>query len=288
MKDTGERFIPSETTDGTAIEHWHRYASVLPFIKNKRVLDIASGSGYGSFIMADHAEEVVGIDIDAGSIEFAMANYKKNNLLFKTGSVTDIPISGTGIYDVIISFETIEHVNKESQEKFLSEIKRLLKSDGIFVVSTPNKKTYTDLSSNPKNIFHFKEFYLEEYEAFLKKYFSNMEIFGQKIYSASFIWKLNGPNTNYAKEYYLDKNNLSKEGEKSPLYFIAFCSDANLPSIDGTLLIDADNGLMNSTLDSFRQIVIREIDMMKNSTSWKITYPLRCLKKYFKREYEKS
>ena len=53
MQDTGERFIPSKELTVTGLEHWHRYMSILEYLENKKVLDIACGSGYGSFLMAD-------------------------------------------------------------------------------------------------------------------------------------------------------------------------------------------------------------------------------------------
>ena len=51
MKQTGERMIPTEM-NGTYFEHIHRYAFAQEFTDNKIVLDIASGEGYGSFVLA--------------------------------------------------------------------------------------------------------------------------------------------------------------------------------------------------------------------------------------------
>ena len=202
MQDTGERFIPSKELTVTGLEHWHRYMSILEYLENKKVLDIACGSGYGSFLMAEKAETVVGMDISTESIEYAKINYQKENLKYEIGSVTQIPIQEKEIFDIIISYETIEHINEEDQYKFLKEIKRLLKKDGILIISTPNKKTYTDLTKN-KNPYHIKEFYLEEYLNFLKNYFQYIQILGQKVYSISFMWNIPQNKTSSEKVFYI-------------------------------------------------------------------------------------
>jgi 2-polyprenyl-3-methyl-5-hydroxy-6-metoxy-1,4-benzoquinol methylase len=62
MKFTGERYIPTEEGK-IRLEHYHRYATVLDVVKEKNVLDVACGEGYGSFFMAEVAASVVGVDI---------------------------------------------------------------------------------------------------------------------------------------------------------------------------------------------------------------------------------
>ena len=72
------------------------------------------------------------------------------------GSICETPIKGEKEFDVIISFEAIEHI--EEQEAFLSEVKRLLKDDGLFIVSSPNKTLYTD-ETGQQNPHHVKELF---------------------------------------------------------------------------------------------------------------------------------
>jgi ubiquinone/menaquinone biosynthesis C-methylase UbiE len=144
MKDTrkwsGERletFIHNEN----AIEHLHRYALASTYVKDKIVLDIASGEGYGSNLLSVHAAKVTGVDIDAASVKRAMDVYKKNNLQFKEGSADAIPLADSSV-DVIVSFETLEHHDKH--EEMFSEIRRVLKQDGLLIMSTPEKRFYND------------------------------------------------------------------------------------------------------------------------------------------------
>ncbi|MBC8022844.1 MAG: class I SAM-dependent methyltransferase, partial [Burkholderiales bacterium] len=98
------------------------------------------------------------------------------NLEFKTGSCTAIPAPDASI-DVAISFETLEHIRE--QEEFLAELGRVLKPDGILVVSCPNKAEYTD-KRGTENEFHVKELYREELAELVAKGFPHSTWYGQK------------------------------------------------------------------------------------------------------------
>lgn len=160
MKFTGERFIPNEEllTDEIGYEHLHRYHAAALVVKGKSVLDIACGEGYGSHILAMNAASVIGVDIDPESIELAVNKYSKNagNLQFVIGQANAIP-SGDNLFDIVIAFETIEHLDEKMQNDFITEIKRVLRPDGTLIISTPDKKNYSDRFGH-HNEFHTREF----------------------------------------------------------------------------------------------------------------------------------
>ena len=146
MKATGERYFPSLANPQLlayepfiTYEHWHRYLYATPYCAGKVVLDIASGEGYGSALLAEHAAEVHGVDLSEEAVEHARRAYPRPNLRFTAGSASAIPIPGEHRFDVVVSFETIEHLDQPSQDLFLREVRRLLKPDGVFLVSTPNR-----------------------------------------------------------------------------------------------------------------------------------------------------
>ncbi|KHD86963.1 class I SAM-dependent methyltransferase [Heyndrickxia ginsengihumi] len=179
MEFTGERFVPNSTASiETEIEHLQRYYSILDIVRNGVILDAACGEGYGVNLMADHAKFVFGIDIDTETIEHALSTYEKNNVEFLNASVTDIPLKDHSV-DIVVSFETIEHIGEHEQHLFLKEITRVLKKSGILIISTPNKLVYSD-QSHYQNPFHVKEFYQEEFENFLSGYFKYVDLFYQK------------------------------------------------------------------------------------------------------------
>ena len=126
---TGERFIPGVQGE-VALEHLHRYALASKYVDNLKVLDIASGEGYGSEILARNANLVYGADISNDSIKFASEKYSSiNNLKFIQCDCKNIPLD-ENFFDVVVSFETIEH--HDLHDEMIQEIKRVLKKDGIF------------------------------------------------------------------------------------------------------------------------------------------------------------
>jgi GT2 family glycosyltransferase/ubiquinone/menaquinone biosynthesis C-methylase UbiE len=178
MAFTGERFIPEVEDEQMKVEHIQRYLAIKNLVKNKTILDAATGDGYGAAILSESAEKVIAIDISETAISIAKNKYKNDNLVFQVASISEIPIQDNSI-DFVVSFETIEHVDVEIQTRFINEVKRVLKDDGILIISTPNKKKYSD-DYNYKNPFHVKEFYLDEFKNFLSKHFEDMVIYHQK------------------------------------------------------------------------------------------------------------
>jgi O-antigen biosynthesis protein len=179
MDFTGEKFIPSDelASKEIGIEHLHRYHSIKNLTEGKIVLDIACGEGYGSMLIAQSAAEVFGVDLDNETIVHAKEKYKSKNLHFLQGTVENIPLSNHSI-DIIISFETIEHVSETVQKKFIAEIKRVLKTSGTLVISTPNKINYSDRYSFA-NKFHIKEFDRHEFQSLMKSNFNYSNYYDQ-------------------------------------------------------------------------------------------------------------
>src|SRR5881296_887878 len=184
---TGERYVPWMEGAEIGYEHLHRYAFATQFVTNKRVLDLASGEGYGSNLLAKTAKQVVGIDIDEQTVRHAKNKYIRPNLDFKVGSILEVPIEGGGVFDVIVCFEALEHV--DDHQKLLSEAKRLLTPNGIFLVSTPNKMLYTD-EPHFNNPFHVHELYFDEFKALLENYFRQVKFLGQRIHCTSNMWPI--------------------------------------------------------------------------------------------------
>lgn len=207
-KATGERLEFYDFSNVT-VEHLHRYAIAKDFVLGKTVLDIASGEGYGSYLLSETASQVIGVDIDLKTIEDAKRKYSKSNLKYLVGSADKIPVESNSI-DIVVSFETLEHHDKH-EEMFL-EIKRILKQDGILIMSTPDKKYYTDLTGQI-NPYHVKELYFDEFESLILNYFIHAKFYVQKAYNLnSIILKLKDFNNvtvytgNQNKVYALKKN----------------------------------------------------------------------------------
>lgn len=182
MECTGERYLPEFDGDWT-LEHLHRYLLACELAADKIVLDIACGDGYGSAMLAKHAVDVTGVDIDSPTVERARSKYKANNLRFLQGSATAIPMDDSSV-DLVVSFETIEHLTE--QESMLCEINRVLRSNGMLLISSPDKYEYSDVPGY-QNPFHPKELYREEFDALLQRHFAYHSLLGQRVIFGSVI-----------------------------------------------------------------------------------------------------
>lgn len=213
MEYSGERFLPEICEGEIAIEHYQRYRFASQMTLGKLVLDAACGEGYGSSLIAQNAKKVIGLDIDKEAVNNANSKYGNDKLSFVEGSVETLPFENA-YFDMVISYETIEHVNESVQKAFLTEIKRVLKPGGILIMSTPNKTVYTD-SVSSHNQFHIKEFYIQEYVDFLHEQFAYVELFSQFPDTGYFILRdEQGASMSYPGQ------NIEKSR-----YVIAICSD---------------------------------------------------------------
>ena len=219
MHFTGERFTP-ECVREIWYEHWHRYVFARAFARGKRVLDAACGEGYGSALLAAEAHSVLGVDIAPAAIEHARARYgERANLRFERADVTALDVP-QGSFDLVVSFETLEHV--DAQAALIAGFARALAPDGVLFVSSPDKRTYSDLSGF-RNEFHVRELYRDELLALLAPHFPHVRLYGQKLLFQSAIWALQG-----AAQTATAATSSADQPEPGlgydPLYFIAVCS----------------------------------------------------------------
>src|SRR5687768_8932890 len=75
MPWTGERMVPNLSDVATELFHWQRYLFFRPWYVGKKVVDAASGEGYGANYASVFAEKVVGIDIAKDAVEHAGVRY---------------------------------------------------------------------------------------------------------------------------------------------------------------------------------------------------------------------
>jgi len=239
---TGERFIPTESGE-IRYEHMHRYSWAQSLCSGKAVLDIACGEGYGSALLARVAQSVIGVDISQDAVDHASRKYSGHaNLRFAQGRATHIPAHDAS-FDVVVSFETLEHLAE--QEQMLAELRRVLKPTGALVISSPNKKVYSD-DRNYVNEFHVKELYFDELEQLLRRHFGATRYFGQRFLTASALLPLDKPAAQY-DALLMEKDQalaLTSPFEQN-MYFVAVCaaSDDLLPDFRPNLFIESSNDL---------------------------------------------
>jgi O-antigen biosynthesis protein len=182
---TGERMVPWAPDYQTVYEHLHRYHFAARVCEGKRVLDLASGEGYGSAILGKVASEVIGIDIDHASVEHARLNHESDNVHFLEGSMLDSSALGGEQFDVVVCFEALEHVDDHAT--LLDVVCGALREGGIFFVSTPDRTVYSRDYHNP---FHVHELDRIEFREFLSPRFSSVVLYGQVVATGSLMQAL--------------------------------------------------------------------------------------------------
>jgi len=224
---TGERYVSSI---GGAIqhEHYHRYLYSLKYCQNKIVLDVASGEGYGSYLLGQVAASVIGIDIDKSAVDFANRHYLSDRVSYRQGDAASLPIDDQSV-DVVVSFETIEHIAQ--QERFIEDVARVLRHDGILVISSPDRMIYSNgqVSANP---YHLRELDKREFLALLSPEFVHIKLFEQRALLGSVIFDESKEGTASVEGFETSDGLMFERslGLPNAMYLIAIASRQPLPA----------------------------------------------------------
>jgi SAM-dependent methyltransferase len=218
---TGERVIPGQVNDDLWSEHVARYAFARRYAPGKRVLDAGCGTGYGSAELAQSAAEVTGVDIAPEAIEYARANYPLPGLRFIESSCAAVPFPADS-FDLVIAFEVIEHL--PDFRAFLDDSARVLTREGLFMVSSPNKRYYAETRAETgPNPFHEHEFEADELVRELNRVFPNVRLLLQnRVESFAFHPAVSF----WPAEARIDGGGGNAEDAH---FFIALCSRGPLP-----------------------------------------------------------
>jgi 2-polyprenyl-3-methyl-5-hydroxy-6-metoxy-1,4-benzoquinol methylase len=172
---TGERTLPDVPEEN----YWYRrhlvvYEWVRPRVAGLRVVDMASGEGYGADVLARSARSVTGVEANPEAFEHARLKYARPNLRFERSMVE--------VYaercDAIAFLQTIEHVR--DPDAVLEHFRAMLCGPrAALFVSTPNVLTLAppgaERSDNP---WHVTEYRAGEFRALCAAHFSHVEVYG--------------------------------------------------------------------------------------------------------------
>lgn len=169
-------------------QHEARYDWAAERVRNAVVIDVACGTGYGAQrLVQQGALSVRGFDISQHAIDQARSVNSLPTVSFAVGDATRLPIPKSTV-DIYLSFETIEHIPDDNA--YLVEAQRVLKPDGWFLCSTPNRvltNPGTTLRSKPFNPHHVREYCVNEFLERCSSHFSRVSLYGQSWYNASYV-----------------------------------------------------------------------------------------------------
>lgn len=184
LRAKSERWVPGYLFSNTEFSHLARYELACKYVNGLEVLDIACGTGKGSYMMAKNGEakKVLGCDLDSNAIRYASNRFQLENLSYKIENAQELTFENK--FDVVISFETIEHL--VDYNGFLKSVNKAMKPGGLFLISTPISNIEFD--SKPNNPFHIQEWGFNSFQNLLQETFTIKKIFVQ-LYPYSLIKK---------------------------------------------------------------------------------------------------
>jgi 2-polyprenyl-3-methyl-5-hydroxy-6-metoxy-1,4-benzoquinol methylase len=170
----GERTLPDVPEENYWFQrHVAVYEWVAAQVAGKRVIDMASGEGYGADLLAARAASVVGVEANPEAFEHARLRYRRGNLRFERSMVE--------VYaepcDAIVFLQTIEHV--QDPGAVLEHFKAMLAPGGVVFVSTPNVLTLAPAgAARSDNPWHVREYRPGEFAALCTAHFAHVELLG--------------------------------------------------------------------------------------------------------------
>jgi 2-polyprenyl-3-methyl-5-hydroxy-6-metoxy-1,4-benzoquinol methylase len=117
--------------------HIRRYEFAQKYVQNGMTCgDFACGTGYGTVMLAKNATKAIGADVDDRVIKEIQRRYSdKKNISFVNKNLLNL--SYKNIFDVLVSFETIEHLKEKDIPKLFQIFHSAVKPMGTFIFSTP-------------------------------------------------------------------------------------------------------------------------------------------------------
>jgi GT2 family glycosyltransferase/SAM-dependent methyltransferase len=236
---TGERMVPWTPDVQVVYEHLHRYDFAASIVAGRSVLDLGSGEGYGSALLASVAERVCGIDIDERTVQHSAANYHAPNLEFRVGSASDLSQFGDGEFGAVVCFEVVEHLAE--QEEMVAEIARVLRPDGLLLISTPEVTSYTELTGQ-ENPFHVRELTAAEFRPLIGRHLPHIRVWGQRTVAGSVLYPLDTSERGLAHHSFIEPegDGWRPAADPIPMYLIALASREPLDARGPSLSVCAD------------------------------------------------
>lgn len=134
MNESTRRKVNLDFDQKPSFHHIFNVKFSLPYIKNKKVLDIGCWTGQFEQIACKYTKQIVGIDPGVEAIKTAKRLVPKAK--FFVGDALNLKFKDNSFNTVTI-MDVIEHIPKGTEIRCLKEIKRVLKPNGYLIISTP-------------------------------------------------------------------------------------------------------------------------------------------------------
>jgi SAM-dependent methyltransferase len=260
---TGERVIPGQVEPDLWAEHFSRYRFAASLSKSllrpPEILDIGCGAGYGTAALAESASSATGIDLAPDAIDYARAHYTNPHLRFLPGSAMALPFADAS-FDLITAFEVIEHLADGAT--LLAEARRVLRPNGVLLVSTPNTTYYAETRAQEgPNPYHVHEFTFDEFASAIHAIFPSCTILLQNHTDAFCFYDptASRPEPGCKADGYVE----TIAGTPADAhFFLAVCSLHPLPDLPNFIYVPAATNLLR-TREHHIKLLQGEIEDLK-------------------------
>ena len=177
------------------IDHVRNHPQYPKYNWKPKIIDVACGGGFGSYILSQEADFVWGIDKGVDNIAWCKSVFEKhkNGIYYSsqlTFEVIDVLNEPRELqkFDIVACIELIEHVDDyEGLLRFLKRFDKtgkhgeeLLPPDAtIYFISSPNRNHPKIGKEKPKNKLHVREWTPEELYAILTKHFKQVTLMNE-------------------------------------------------------------------------------------------------------------
>ena len=244
------RLVPA--TAEVAYDRLVGYRFAQRYVGGKAVADLSVGDlGYGTRILAASAGSVVGLTGSDELLELAQTFHAAPNVDYGKADFPVLPY-GEETFDVVVALQVIE--TQAYPENLLRAAKRVLKRDGLLVVSTVDKQAYSN-ERNRKDPEHKREMYVPEFRGMLEKHFGQVRLYHQGTVAGGYVSPVDeasGAGVESAPSSATVPSFDSKL--PTPHLVVAVCGDGEVPEEHGRshVLLDSDRRVFEEC-DDYRE-----------------------------------
>ncbi len=172
---------PASASSEATYDRLTCYGFARRYVGGKIVADLGREEvGHGARLLAETADSVAVLTDLPEAVD--LAAYSAPNVSYRRVDLTQLPYS-EGYFDVVVAFGVAE--NLEQPEKLVREIKRVLKQDGVLVISTLDKQTDDRYRSGPDGR---RGMYVLEFRELLERHFGHVHIYRQGAVAGGFVF----------------------------------------------------------------------------------------------------
>ncbi len=252
-----ERYVPGTWSKLAAYEHLPRYALAKTLAKGKTTLDFGCGTGYGTALLAQSAKKATGLDIDEPALIWARDVHRAKNIDFLQSSDLGAALASAS-YDLITCFEMIEHVDFKTQQAVIANVARLLRPDGLFLISTPNPEVTKLYDANP---YHIREMTETEFRDLLAPQFPHIQILRQHLLPGIAFNSAQSMSASVAAH---DLYGVDERPFGAPLAYVAICGQQPIPQHAAKVFFDTESDYTQEFVSRERKLNLARFDAFKN------------------------